>query len=88
MGSTNPKTRDPQDAQEWPYSRNDFPRQRRALMIHPAWILVPWSVFALALVLKVWQFGKALKRHLIGTTPSTVQFRQSLERIWEQEQGS
>jgi len=57
-------------------------------MIHPAWILVPWSVFALALALKVWQFGKALKRHLIGITPSTEQFRQSLEKLWAQGQGA
>ena len=53
-------------------------------MIHPAWILVPWAVFAVALALKVLTFGSALKRHLVGPTPSTVQFRQSLERIWAQ----
>ena len=53
---------------------------------NPIWILVPWAVFAVALALKVLKFGKALKRHLIATTPtSTDQFRQSLERIWEQE---
>ena len=47
------------------------------------WILVPWAVFAFALALKVWHFGSALKRHLTDRTPSTVQFRQTLERIWE-----
>jgi len=52
---------------------------------NPIWILVPWAVFAIALALKVLKFGKALKRHLIAPTPSTDQFRQSLERIWEQE---
>jgi hypothetical protein len=57
-------------------------------MNHPELILVPWSVFALALALKVWQFGKALKRHLIAPTPSTDQFRQVLERLWAQEQGA
>ena len=55
-------------------------------MNHPEWILVPWAVFAFALALKVLKFGKALKRHLIAPTPSTDQFRQSLERIWAQEQ--
>ena len=55
-------------------------------MIHPGWILVPWAVFAVALALKVFRFGKALKRHLIAQPPSTDQFRQSLERIWAQEQ--
>ena len=51
-------------------------------MTHPVWILVPWAVFAVALAFKVLKFGKALKRHLITPTISTVQFRQSLERIW------
>ena len=53
---------------------------------NPIWILVPWAVFAVALALKVLKFGKALKRHLIAPTPSIDQFRQSLERIWAQEQ--
>jgi hypothetical protein len=57
-------------------------------MNHPELILVPWTVFAVALALKFLKFGKALKRHLIVPTPSTDQFRQSLERIWEQEQGA
>ena len=55
-------------------------------MIHPGWILVPWAVFAVALALKVFRFGKALKRHLNAPTPSPDQFRQSLERIWVQGQ--
>jgi hypothetical protein len=54
-------------------------------MNHPELILVPWAVFAVALALKVLKFGKALKRHLTARTLSTDQFRQSLERIWEQE---
>ena len=54
-------------------------------MNHPELILVPWTVFAIALALKVLKFGSALKRHLIAPTPSIEQFRQSLERIWEQE---
>ena len=54
-------------------------------MNHPELLLVPWAVFAVALALKVLKFGKALKRHLIAPTPSTDQFRQILERIWEQE---
>ena len=57
-------------------------------MNHPELMLVPWTVFAVALALKVLKFGKALKRHLIAPTPSTDQFRQSLERIWAQEQGA
>ena len=53
---------------------------------NPLWILVPWAVFAVALAFKVLKFGKALKRHLTAQTPSIDQFRQSLERIWVQEQ--
>lgn len=53
-------------------------------MNHPELLLVPWTVFAVALALKVWQFGSALKRHLIAATPSTEQFRQILERTWKQ----
>jgi hypothetical protein len=51
---------------------------------NPIWILVPWAVFAVALALKFLKFGKALKRHLNAPTSSTDQFRQILERIWEQ----
>jgi len=54
-------------------------------MNHPELLLVPWAVFAVALALKVLKFGKALKRHLNTPTLSSDQFRQSLERIWEQE---
>ena len=56
-------------------------------MNHPQSILVPWLVFAAAVALKLWQFGQALKRHLVGPgpTPSADQVRQSLERIWQQE---
>jgi hypothetical protein len=55
-------------------------------MNHPELILVPWTVFAVALALKVLKLGKALKRHIIAPPLSTDQFRQSLERIWEQEE--
>lgn len=54
-------------------------------MNNPQWILVPWAVFAVGVALKVWQFGKALKRPMRGKTLSTDQVRQSLERSWEQE---
>ena len=57
-------------------------------MPHPEWILVPWAVFAVALAFKVLKVGSAMKRHLTDRIPSTAQFRQSLERIWAQEQGA
>jgi len=53
---------------------------------HPPWIQVPWVSVLVAVALKVWQFGRSLKRHLIGTTPSTDQFRHTLERSWAEAQ--
>jgi hypothetical protein len=72
---------------EWTIKHNTPGRRQEvgSMTTNPIWILVPWAVFAVALALKFLKFGKALKRHLTATTPSTDQFRQSLERIWEQE---
>ena len=55
-------------------------------MTHTPWILVPWAVFLGALVLKFWQLGIVLRRYLRGPIPSTDSFRQTLERIWSQNQ--
>ncbi len=55
-------------------------------MTHPQEFLVPWVVFLGAITLKLWQFGMALKRHLMGRTPSIFQFRHTLERIWIKDQ--
>jgi hypothetical protein len=55
-------------------------------MTHPEWVLVSWAVFLGALVLKFWQIGIAIRRSLMGPTPSTDPFTQSLERIWSQNQ--
>ena len=44
------------------------------------------AVFAVALAFKVLKFGKALKGHLSAPPLGTDQFRQTLERIWVQEQ--
>ncbi len=54
-------------------------------MEHPTWILVPWSVFALAALLKVWQiFGYVRERR--GTRVSRIErFRQDLERNWSRD---
>ena len=51
-------------------------------MDNPAWILVPWAVFAVAALLKVWQITGSVRARLGGTTPNTERFRQRLERIW------
>ena len=77
--------RAPKVAQEPPWFQHEYPRHPQIGMNHPELILVPWTVFAIALALKVLKFGKALKRHLIAPTSSSEQFRQILERIWEQE---
>ena len=68
-----------------PFLHGD-PTPREATMTHPEWILVSWAVFLGALALKFWQIGIALRRYLMGPTPSTDPFRQSLERIWSQNQ--
>lgn len=49
-------------------------------MNQPQWILAPWAGFAFALAPKLWQLGRALKGQLMGASPSTDQFSQSLDR--------
>ena len=63
-----------------------YPTPRETSMTHTPWILVPWAVFLGALVLKFWQLGIVLRRYLRGPIPSTESFRQTLERIWRQNQ--
>lgn len=57
-------------------------------MAHPSATLLPWLVFAVAAALKGWRLVSLLRRHLWGGSSATERFRQSLERIWLQEQES
>ena len=53
-------------------------------MTHPAWLLVPWTVFALAALLKLWQITAAIRRR-VGRGAKSVSYedaRAMLERIW------
>jgi hypothetical protein len=56
-----------------------------AVMEHPLWMLVPWTVFALAAGLKFWRLTTAFRRHLLGTASRTERFRKRLEQLWLQD---
>jgi hypothetical protein len=51
----------------------------------PLLILLPWTVFAVAVGLKLWRFGALLHR---GRTLPVEQFRAALERSWARDQQS
>ena len=55
-------------------------------MEHSAWILLAWTVFALAAGIKLWRLGTGLSRQLGSKPVATEPFRQSLERIWARDQ--
>jgi hypothetical protein len=57
-----------------------------SLMSNPLWMLVPWLVFALAAVVKFWQLTSLFRRHLLARPSRTERLRQTLERIWENDQ--
>jgi len=53
-------------------------------MTHPGWLLVPWGVFALAALLKVWQITTLFRRRLVRQQPPSIEAgRAQLERIWQ-----
>lgn len=51
----------------------------------PTWLLVPWSVFAIAALIKTWQLNRALRGSLRRRSMGSGAFRASLERIWLQD---
>jgi len=53
---------------------------------HSAWILLAWTVFAIAAGIKLWRLGTGLSRQLGSKAVATEPFRQSLERIWARDQ--
>jgi hypothetical protein len=55
-------------------------------MPHPLWMLVPWGVFALAAGLKFWRLTSVFRQHMAKAQTNPERFRQSLERIWQQDQ--
>jgi hypothetical protein len=56
------------------------------LLKNPAWMLVPWAVFALAAGIKFWRITALFRRQLRGGPAEPDQFRQKLERIWQKDQ--
>lgn len=55
-------------------------------MSNPVWMLVPWLVFALAAGLQFWRLTARFRRRELGAVSSREQFRQTLERIWQNDQ--
>jgi hypothetical protein len=51
-------------------------------MEHPLWMLVPWTVFAVAVGIKFWRITSLFRRHVLPRPTTTEQLRASLERIW------
>jgi hypothetical protein len=49
-------------------------------------MLVPWAVFALAAGLKFWRLTSVFRHHMAKSQTNPERFRQSLERIWHQDQ--
>ena len=55
-------------------------------MDNPLWMMLPWAVFAVAAGIKFWRLTSLFRRHLLGTSTDTEQFRRTLERIWAKDQ--
>jgi hypothetical protein len=49
-------------------------------------MLVPWAVFALAAGLKFWRLTSVFRHQMAKAQTNPERFRQSLERIWQQDQ--
>jgi hypothetical protein len=56
------------------------------LLRNPAWMLVPWVVFAVAAGIKFWRITALFRRQLGGAPSEPDLFRQRLERIWQRDQ--
>jgi len=49
----------------------------------PDWILVPWTVFAVAAGIKAWKLWSMARLSAALRPRSTEQFRRLLERSWQ-----
>ncbi|NDC35523.1 MAG: hypothetical protein EBZ51_09135 [Synechococcaceae bacterium WB9_2_112] len=47
------------------------------------WILLPWALFAVAAGHKFWRITRTIRHRSQSRPSSTEQFRQSLERLWQ-----
>ena len=57
-----------------------------SVIAHPLWMLVPWAVFAVAAGFKFWRLTNGFRRSQQGSARQSERFRQSLERIWQNDQ--
>ena len=59
-------------------------------MVHPLWLLLPWALVALSAGVKFWRLTSAWRQRGIDSSDQTDTdaARQTLERIWEQDQGA
>jgi hypothetical protein len=55
-------------------------------MHNPLWMLLPWTVVALAAGVKFWRLTSAWRQRGMSTAMNTNQFRRSLERSWQKDQ--
>jgi hypothetical protein len=55
-------------------------------MYQPLWMLVPWTVFAIAAGLKFWRITSLFRRQLKPAPTSIEQARHRLERLWKRDQ--
>jgi hypothetical protein len=51
------------------------------------WILLPWTLFALAVAIKFWQITNAIRQNSLKR-PSTERFRRRLEHLWHNDDPS
>jgi len=58
------------------------------VMVHPLWLLLPWALVALSAGVKFWRLTSAWRQRGIDSSDQTDTdaARQTLERIWEQDQ--
>lgn len=57
-------------------------------MSHPLWLLLPWALVALSAGVKFWRLTTAWRqRRMASSDPTDMNSaRQTLERIWTQDQ--
>jgi hypothetical protein len=57
-------------------------------MAQPIWMLLPWTIFALAAGVKFWRFARLVGQHRPGPGSGSEleRMRASLERIWRRDQ--
>jgi len=60
----------------------------RSVMVNPLWLLLPWALVALSAGVKFWRLTSAWRQRGIASANQTYTdaARQTLERIWKQDQ--